>query len=300
MRVLSTVLIVLAAGAVPHLEQSTIKVQTELVRVDVLVEQNGTPVAGLTAADFLVEDNGIAQRVSLLRETEDVTVSTILDVSGSMTPQKLTNAGAGIRAVTAALESRDRHALYAFAGEVRRIVPPQGAEVVTADAIARARRETSTAQTSLFDALFAAIVQNDVASGPKMAAVLTDGLNNTSWLSAQSVIDAAIRHETVIYPVAVGNDQTVQFRTGLPPIVSNDGVQVLQVIADRTGGRVIHADWSKDLGPVFDSLIREFRQRYILAFTPERVATRDGWHTLEVKLRKRSGRVHARSGYWSR
>ena len=26
----------------------------------------------------------------------------------------------------------------------------------------------------------------------------------------------------------------------------------------------------------------------------------DGWHRLEVKLRNRPGRVHARSGYWSR
>jgi VWFA-related protein len=299
MRVLSTVLIVLAAGAVPHLQQSTIKVQTELVRIDVLVEQNGAPVAGLTAADFVVEDNGIAQRVSVLRETEDVTVSTILDVSGSMTPQKLNNAGAGIRAVLAALTKSDRHALYAFAGDVRRIASPQGGDVLTADAITRARRETSTSHTSLFDALFAAIVQNDVASGPKMAAVLTDGRNNTSWLSAQSAIDAAIRHETVIYPVAVGEDSSAA-AFGVPPLAADDGLRLLQVIADRTGGRVIHADWSKDLSPVFDALIREFRQRYILAFTPERVPTHDGWHTLEVKLRKRSGRVHARSGYWSR
>jgi hypothetical protein len=86
----------------------------------------------------------------------------------------------------------------------------------------------------------------------------------------------------------------------LPPIVTSDGLPVLQVIAERTGGRVMRGDWSRDLGPVFESLIREFRQRYILAFTPERVGTGDGWHTLGVKLRRRSGRVHARSGYWSR
>jgi Mg-chelatase subunit ChlD len=182
MRVLFAALIVLAAGAVPQTQRPTIKVLTEMVRVDVLVEQNGSPVSGLTAADFVVEDNGIPQRVSLLRETEDVTVSSILDVSGSMTTQKLNNAGAGIRALMAALHSRDRHTLYAFAGDVRQLVLPPGADSVTGDAIARVRREITTAHTSLFDALFAAIVQNDVAPGPKMVAVLTDGLNNTSWL----------------------------------------------------------------------------------------------------------------------
>jgi len=50
---------------------------------------------------------------------------------------------------------------------------------------------------------------------------------------------------------------------------------------------------------VFDSLIREYRQRYILSFTPERVGRADGWHRLQVRLRNRPGKVHARSGYWS-
>jgi Ca-activated chloride channel homolog len=286
MRALITGSIVLATVALPLARQTTIKVQTELVRVDVLVEHNGAPVAGLSAADFIITDNGVAQRVTLLRESESVTVSTILDVSGSMTVPKLNNAGAGVRAVIGALQRGDRHALYAFAGQVRRVSFPLADPGLISEAIAGVRREMITAHTSLFDALFAAIVQNDVESGPKMAAVLTDGRNNTSWLTGQSVIDAAIRHETVIYPVAVSAD--------------NDGLRLLQVIADRTGGRVLTADWSSDLGPVFDALIREYRQRYILTFTPEGVPTRDGWHTLEVKLRRPSGRVHARRGYWSR
>ena len=293
------ILLVLAAAASLGAQQSTFKVQTELVRIDVLVERNGKPVAGLTAADFSVEDTGVPQRVSLLPATEAVTIATILDVSGSMTPQKLTNAGAGIRAIVAALGDRDRHALYAFAGDVRRIEWPPAADSLPADSIARVPGETGGPHTSLCDALFAAIVQSGVEAGPKMAAVLTDGRNNTSWLSAQSVIDAAIRHETVIYPVAVGQGST-PYRSDLPPMTEDDGRRLLQVLADRTGGRLIHADWSRDLGRVFESLIREYRQRYILSFTPERVGKGDGWHPLKVTLRNRRAKVHARSGYWSR
>jgi VWFA-related protein len=289
----------LAAIATADADQRTFKVGTELVRVDVLVERNGKPVAGLTAADFIVEDNGVPQRVSLLPATGAVTVSTILDVSGSMTPQKLNNAGAGIRAVLAALHGRDRHALFAFAGDVRSIALPSAGATVSAEAIAGALRDSSGTHTSLCDALFAAIVQADVGPGPKMAAVLTDGRNNTSWLSAPSVIDAAIRHETVIYPVAIGPDSP-RYRFGVAPMAGDDGLQLLQALADRTGGRVIHADWSKDLGQVFDALMREYRQRYILTFTPERVGQGDGWHRLEVKLRNGRGRIHARRGYWAK
>jgi Ca-activated chloride channel family protein len=292
------ILFMLAAGATPRAQQPAFKVQTELVRIDVLVERNGKPVAGLTANDFAVEDDGVPQRVSLLPETESVTVSTILDVSGSMTPQRLANAGAGIRAIMAALHDRDRHALYAFAGDIRHIALPQARDSAPAESIARALRETGGAHTSLCDALFATVVQSDIESGPKMAAVLTDGRNNTSWLSAQSAIDAAIRHETVIYPVAIGQGPP-QYPFELPPMAGDDGLRLLQVIADRTGGRVIHADWSRDLGPVFDSLIREYRQRYILSFTPERVGSADRWHRLQVRLRNRPGKIHARGGYWS-
>lgn len=293
------IIFLLAAATSLRGQQPTLKVHTELVRIDVLVERNGNPIAGLTADDFTVHDNGVQQRVSLLPETGTVTVSTILDVSGSMTPQKLNNAATATRAVIAALHARDRHTLFAFAGDIRRIALPQPRDSIAGESIARALRETSGTHTSLNDALFAAIVHSGDEPGPKMAAVLTDGGNNTSWLSAQSVIDAAIRHETVIYPVAVDR-QSPQHLSERPPIAEDDGLRLLATIAERTGGRVIHANWSKDLGLVFGALVREYRQRYILTFTPDGVGRGGGWHRLEVRLRSRSGKVHARSGYWSR
>ena len=50
----------------------------------------------------------------------------------------------------------------------------------------------------------------------------------------------------------------------------------------------------------FRAILQEFRQRYIIAFAPEGVGKGDGWHTLEVRLRKTvKGEVHSRAGYWS-
>jgi VWFA-related protein len=293
------ILVLLAAVVTHGAGQTTFRVQTELVRIDVLVERNGQPVADLVATDFIVEDNGVRQTVKLLPASETATVSTVLDVSGSMTAAKLNNAAAGVRAVTAALRDRDRHTLYAFAGDVGRIVLPGTHEAPPAGSLARVLRQTSGPRTSLCDALFAAIVAGDVQAGPKLLTVLTDGRNNTSWLSARSVIDTAVRHETVIYPVAVGADSS-RHPANVPAMLANDALRLLQLLAERTGGRLIHADWSRDLGPVFGSLVREYRQRYILSFVPEGVDRGDGWHRLTVKLRNRPGRVHARSGYWSR
>lgn len=292
-------LVLLAAIATGAAQRPTFTVNTDLVRVDVLVERNGTPLSGLGADDFVVEDNGVRQRVRLLSDAGAVSVTTVLDVSGSMTPAKLANAGAGVRALMAALDDRDRHLLFGFAGETWRVVLPAASDAVPADSIARALRGPRVAHTSLFDALFASIVLSDAGPGPKLLAVLTDGRNNTSWLSAQAVIDAANRHDTVIYAISVSQDLPRR-GSALPPIAEDDGYRLLEVLAHRTGGRVVSAGWNRDLGPVFASLIREYRQRYILSFVSEGVPRGDGWHRIEVRLRNRSGKVHARSGYWSR
>lgn len=297
MRLGLLVILVAIAGRLP--QQPIFRARTELVRIDVLVERNGRPIVNLDASDFIVEDNGVRQHVTLMPVAGAVTVSTVLDVSGSMTAEKLDHAAAAIRLLTTALHDRDRHVLFAFASNVRQILAPVPRDSVSTGLIASAIRDASGSHTSLCDALYAAIMQGELESGPKMVMVVTDGRNNTSWLSAQAVIDAAIRHESIVYPIAVRQDAR-QYPADVPPMAGDDGLRLLEIFAARTGGRVVNAEWSRDLGSVLGSIIGEYRQRYILTFVPEGVGTQDGWHRLNVKLLKRSGTVHARSGYWSR
>jgi len=44
-------------------------------------------------------------------------------------------------------------------------------------------------------------------------------------------------------------------------------------------------------------ILQEFRQRYLISYTPRGVA-KDGWHKLDVRV-KRGGTVKARPGYQS-
>jgi VWFA-related protein len=288
-------LLVVAMAGVAAAQQPHFRALTDLVRVDVLVERDGRPVTGLTAADFIIEDTGVAQRVQLLPASEAVSVSTVLDVSGSMTAGQLRKAAAAASAITAGLRPGDRHTSYAAAGDVSEIaVPAQGNAI---DRVARAIRDRGGPRTSLFDALQVAIARGARTVEPDLVLVLTDGHDNTSWLSAAAVIDTAIRRETVICAVTI--PQPSQGPANVPPLEHDAGLRLAGILADRTGGRVVHADWSKDLGPVFVSLLDAYRQRYILSFTPEGVLRDGQWHPITVKLRQRAGRVHARDGYWS-
>ena len=74
------------------------------------------------------------------------------------------------------------------------------------------------------------------------------------------------------------------------------------IVVDVEGGEVaMHATAPAEAPTTrgFASILAQYRQRYLLSFTPSGVAG-DGWHRLEVRLRSRSGTVVAREGYMAR
>lgn len=46
----------------------------------------------------------------------------------------------------------------------------------------------------------------------------------------------------------------------------------------------------------FVEVVNEFRNRYVLTYSPRGVDA-GGWHPLEVRLTRRAGKVTARKGY---
>ena len=49
-------------------------------------------------------------------------------------------------------------------------------------------------------------------------------------------------------------------------------------------------------GNVFLQVLEEFRQRYVVSYSPSGVS-REGWHQLVVRVKGRSATVRARPGY---
>ncbi len=295
----------LVLGTFP-LQEPLFRVRTEGVRIDALVTDDGAPVAGLTASDFEVRDNGIRQRVTAAGTVASLQLGVVLDVSGSMTGERLEIAREATSDLLDQLKRGDRFAIVAFADQIARVGAP-GASV--ADATTALETIRAGGGTAMVDGLYAGILQSDQGPGPKLLVLMTDGRNNSSWLSGTSVVDSARRRETVIYPVAVAagrGGSRVRPLYGAPATAvtplgksDNDQLALLQVIAEQTGGRQIDAQWNSTLGAVFTQILREYRQRYILTFTPEGVGTADGWHTLDVKVKRRGAMVRARSRYWA-
>jgi Ca-activated chloride channel homolog len=315
--VLALLLCASAMAQQPAPAQPTFRTTTELVRIDALVERDGTPVPGLTADDFEVLDNGKPQRVMSLRQMGPVAVGVALDTSGSMTGDRFARASDATLVLLQQLHTDESSVVLGFSNLVTRLIPAGTPAADWRRLLGRARPGGST---GLADGTYAAVLACDTGPGSKLLVLLTDGRNYGSWLSARSAIDAARRHEVVIYPVGVGMDdqdtpqRATRYRTrdqgttehGATPMQmregsTGDGLRLLRAIATATGGRAIKADWTSDLTATFRKIIEEYRQRYIIAFSPEGAPRGNGWHTLDVRL-KRGGKanIHARAGYWSK
>ena len=129
-------------------------------------------------------------------------------------------------------------------------------------------------------------------------------MDNTSWLRREIVERAARRADAVVYGVAVagamghgvhmsGDGPTLQ---SLHPEYLPGQTDFLESIAAASGGRVLKADTTVNLPKAFDEILREFRTRYLITYSPRGVDT-PGWHTLEVNVKGRRAEVRARRGY---
>jgi Ca-activated chloride channel family protein len=281
LRAAPLVVFVLAGSAAPAAQgqNPTFSSKVEAVRVDVLVLEDGKPVRGLRPADFEVFDNGVRQTVDLVSfEQLPLNVVFTFDMSGSIVGERLENLREAGRAVLGGLKKDDQAALVTFNQEV--VVGPS----LTADTAlvsAAIERAVPTGNTSLIDASFAGMMLAESDVGRGLVIVFSDGRDTSSWLKAKAVLDVAKRSDAVVYGVSAGLALRADF---------------LQDLTDQTGGRLYKVESTKGLSAVFLEVLDEFRQRYLVSYSPSGVSN-DGWHQLTVRVRGRNATVRARPGY---
>ena len=261
-----------------HAQQNpAFSAKVESVRVDVLVADNGQPIPGLGPGDFEILDNGVPQQVDLVSyEQIPLNVVLALDMSGSVAGDRLDHLRAAGATVLSALEKDDQAALVTFSHVVTLAARLTTDVATVREALDRA---VGAGNTALADGAYAGLIVGESDVGRALLIVFSDGLDTVSWLTPEIVIETAKRSDVVVYGVAVGG--------GKP--------EFLRELASLTGGRLLEVDRTANLSAIFLEVLQEFRQRYLLSYTPRGVA-RDGWHRLEVKVRRRAT-VKARPGY---
>jgi VWFA-related protein len=277
---LAALLCLLAAASVAaQTAQEPFKSRVEAVRVDALVTDHGQPVLGLGRGDFEIVDNGVPQQVDLVSfEQIPLNIILTLDMSDSVAGDRLDHLRAAGYAALATLQKGDQAALVTFSHAVAIRAPLAG----DASEVRRAIDEAEGAgDTSLVDGVFTGMMIGESDAGRALQIVFSDGLDTASWLTATRVLDAAKRSDVVVYAVAVKSAAKPEF---------------LRDVTAFSGGRLYELEKTADLTATFKTIVDEFRHRYLISYTPHGVA-KDGWHRLEVRVKRRGADVKARPGY---
>lgn len=264
----------------PQAQDPVFKARVDGVRVDVLVTERGRPLPGLGPGDFDVRDSGVPQTIELVSLGDvPVGVMLVLDLSASVRGQKLEALRRAGLSLVDALAPGDTGGLITFT-TTPFLHAPLGAPLDDLRAALRAVQPVG--HTALVDAALSAMLLGDADGGRTLIMVFSDGVDTASFTRPSFVLEAARRMNGVVYGVATAG--------------SDAGF--LRELANATGGRVVDLERDADPSAAFLDILREFRRRYVITFTPTGV-TPGGWHPLQIRVNRGNVRVQARPGYTS-
>jgi len=259
-------------------ERPTFRATSDAVFVEVAVTNGKSSVANLTPADFLVVDNGVPQTVTDLDFGHlPVDVRLVFDVSGSLSDEDLARHMRAMRQLESALKPGDRREVSAFTRW-----PVQIAALASPPLEVNINR-SSREGTAFFDAVAMAMVTSPIPGRRQLTIVLSDGNDTSSFYDAPALLRAAQRTDAVVY--------------GIAPSAVGSGTKILETLATTAGGRLIRLEPNGNLGASFLKALDEFRQSYVLHYTPRGVE-RPGWHELAVSVAgNKKYTIRAKKGY---
>ncbi len=294
-------IVVTAAAALPAQSAQSkqiFRASAVSVAVNASVKKGNNVVANLTAKDFRLTDNGVEQTIEAVSiESVPVDVTLFLDTSGS-TAGKLGDMKEDIRGIMKLLRPEDRFRLLTIGDSVYETVPwaPAG---TTVDLNFSAVGGISLIQ----DALVMALLHKPAADRRHLVVGLTDRRDCGSIVSSAMFRELAARSEAVLHLVDhSGGGSEADYRVrSCSPRARFDGDRVLVDAAERTGGTLQTQSFffrSSSLFRAFKTIFDDFRQSYILRYSPTGVAE-PGWHAIRVEVPGQKGlTIRARPGYY--
>lgn len=264
--------------------QVTFRSGVDLVNVTATVtDGDGRFVSGLKQEDFVVLDDGKPQEiVSFTAQRVPVSLGIVLDVSGSMTPDKMGAARASIRRFTNDLLAADDEIFLAAFGTKTHLLQTWTTDRGT---LARALDRTQVEYgTSIYDAIRSSLPVASTGDHSKKAILLvSDGDDRNSRTPLKQLQDLIRSSEIMVYALGVEGE---------------DGISAdkLRKITDDTGGRTEIVKGFRNLDEATARLASELNQQYLIGYTTPH--QKDGkWHTIKLEVKKRGAKVRARAGY---
>jgi Ca-activated chloride channel family protein len=277
-------------------EADTIKVDVKLVNVYVTVtDAHGAPVAGLKKENFVVQEDGLVQKISVFDKESAVPLSIALAIDTSLSTRHdlpLEQASAKRFAHTI-LRPVDALSVFGFSETVLQSCAYTAELKRIDEGIDHIRLGAATA---LFDAVYLAARSLDHRQGRKVMVLITDGGDTISKLDYKEAVRAAEEAEAIVYSIiVVPIENSAGRETG--------GEHALIQLSEDTGGKYYYATSMSQLDDAFRRISDELRTQYLLAYYPSQRLSNSQFRRIQVGISGPSEasayRVRNRAGYYT-
>jgi VWFA-related protein len=259
------------------------KIRTSAVLVPLIVTNSGTFVKGLKQQDFEVYEDGIRQPIDSL-VTDDAPLELVLtiDVSGSM-ERALVDVKPAVKQLLSRLRPGDAATVVGF-NDTMFIAAEREKDP-------RTREEavdllTSWGGTALYDATVRTLELVSRETGRKGIVIFSDGDDRNSLTRRETAMARVQASDAMLYTIGFGGGATVpQLRASL------------ESYARSTGGKPFFPKHTGELDAVFDEIVSELSNQYVLSYSPLNAKQDGKWRSIKVRVRKGSYDIRARQGY---
>ncbi len=276
--------------------ETTLKVDVKLVNVYVTVtDDHGAPVAGLKKENFMVQEDGHAQKISVFDKESALPLSIALAIDTSLSTRHdlpLEQASAK-RFARAILRPVDALSVFGFSESVSQSTSYTPDLKRIDEGIDHIRLGAATA---LFDAVYVASRSLDRRQGRKVMVLITDGGDTISRVDYKEAARAAEEAEALVYSIiVVPIENSAGRETG--------GEHALIQLSDDTGGKYYYATSTSQLDDAFRQISDELRTQYLLAYYPSQRTSTSQFRRIQVAItgpaEAAAYRVRNRAGYYT-
>jgi Ca-activated chloride channel family protein len=305
-------------------DEDVIRINTDLTNLlFTAADKQNRFITTLREDDVRVLEDGVPQKLSTFERQTDrlLSIALLIDVSASEERSLQEEKAAARSFVETSIRSRkDEAALIAFTGDAFLEQALTGNVISIYQAFERVDvampaylgsgrkiggiasgpgiRVPGEGSTAIWDAI--AVTASEVlAKSPdkrrRAIILLTDGQDTSSRLNRSTAIDQAIKAETVIYAIGIGDSKHYEG-------VNKDA---LRTVAERTGGRAFFPKKEADLTAAFEQIEQELRSQYLVTYSSTN-KKRDGSYrqmSIEIvnpELRKEQLKLTYRPGYFAK
>jgi Ca-activated chloride channel family protein len=282
----------LQAADTPDNQSAVFRADTRLVVLHAtVVDKSGHLVTNLPESAFQVYENGVQQHLKIFkREDIPVSMGLVIDNSGSMRDKRAKVEAAALALVK---DSNRQDEVFIVNFNDEAFLDKDFTNDIK-DLQEGLARIDSRGGTAMRDAIRMSIdhLKEKAKKDKKVLVVVTDGNDNSSLISLESLVKTAQDSGVLIYTVGLLSEEERR--------EAKRAKRALQALAEATGGEAFFPKELTEVDRIAHQVAHNIRNQYTLAYTPTNVALDGSFRQIKVVASAPNRPVvRTRTGYYA-